>query len=268
MKIIRLHPLSIPPYPLLDDHALSKGELKGGYTGVKKFERAEALFEIGLSEDALSELIFISKTTTSIEDILYIGSKLQDIGEYRYLVILANRLPAIETVHHLRYPHAYWNIVEPVSQQYSIDPFLVLSVMREESTFDPNARSTAGALGLMQLMPQTAFRLNRDLHLRITNVSQVCNVRNNIHVGTFYLSTLIREFGSYAYALAAYNAGEEKVRKWIQKGNYKSVDEFIEDIPYNETRNYVKKVMTTFFEYKRPSGNNEAIKKPEEMGRL
>lgn len=247
---------------------LSKGELKGGYTGVKKFERAEALFEIGLSEDALSELIFISKTTTSIEDILYIGSKLQAIGEYRYLVILANRLPAIETVHHLRYPHAYWDIVEPVSQQYSIDPLLVLSVMREESTFDPNARSTAGALGLMQLMPQTAFRLNRDLHLRITNVSHVCNVRNNIHVGTFYLSTLIREFGSYAYALAAYNAGEEKVRKWIQKGNYKSVDEFIEDIPYNETRNYVKKVMTTFFEYKRPSGNNEAIKKPEEMGRL
>jgi soluble lytic murein transglycosylase len=247
---------------------LSKGELKGSYTGVKKFERAEALFEIGLSEDALSELIFISKTTTSIEDILYIGSKLQAIGEYRYLVILANRLPAIETVHHLRYPHAYWNIVEPVSQQYSIDPFLVLSVMREESTFDPNAKSTAGALGLMQLMPQTAFRLNRDLHLRITNVSHVCNVRNNIHVGTFYLSTLIREFGSYAYALAAYNAGEEKVRKWIQKGNYKSVDEFIEDIPYNETRNYVKKVITTFFEYKRPSGNNEAIKKPDEMGRL
>ena len=247
---------------------LSKVELKGGYTGVKKFERAEALFEIGLSKDALSELLFISKTATSIEDILYIGSKLQAIGEYRYLVILANRLPAIETVHHLRYPHAYWNIVEPVSQQYSIDPFLVLSVMREESTFDPNARSTAGALGLMQLMPQTAFRLNRDLHLRITNVSHVCNVRNNIHVGTFYLSTLIREFGSYAYALAAYNAGEEKVRKWIQKGNYKSVDEFIEDIPYNETRNYVKKVMTTFFEYKRPSGNNEAIKKPDEMGRL
>ncbi|HLA00618.1 MAG TPA: transglycosylase SLT domain-containing protein, partial [Thermodesulfovibrionales bacterium] len=203
---------------------LSKGELKGGYTGVKKFERAEALFEIGLSKDALSELLFISKNSTSIEDILYIGSKLQAIGEYRYLVILANRLPAIETVHHLRYPHAYWNIVEPLSQQYSIDPFLVLSVMREESTFDPNARSTAGALGLMQLMPQTAFRLNRDLHLRITNVSHVCNVRNNIHVGTFYLSTLIREFGSYAYALAAYNAGEEKVRKWIQKGNYKSID--------------------------------------------
>jgi soluble lytic murein transglycosylase len=247
---------------------LSNVGLKGVDKVVKKFERAEVLFELGFSKDALSELIFISKTTTSIEDILYIGSRFQDLGEYKHLISLTERLPAIETVHHLRYPHAYWNIVEPVSQQYSIDPFLVLSVMREESTFDPNARSTAGALGLMQLMPQTAFLLNRDLRLGITNASHIWDIKNNIHVGIFYLSTLIKEFGSYAHALAAYNAGEEKVRKWIQKGNYKSVDEFIEDIPYNETRNYVKKVMTTFFEYKRPSGNNEAIKKPKEMGRL
>jgi soluble lytic murein transglycosylase len=74
---------------------------------------------------------------------------------------------------------------------------------------------------------------------------------------------LIKEFGSYAYALAAYNAGEEKVRKWIQKGNYKSIDEFIEDIPYSETRNYVKRIMTTFFEYKRSSGEEETIKNPQ-----
>jgi soluble lytic murein transglycosylase len=251
---------SVPP--------LSNAGLKGVHKGDKKFERAEVLLEFGFSKDALSELIFISKTATSMEDVLYIGSRLQDLGEYKHLINLTQRLPAIETVHQLRYPHAYWNIVEPISQKYSIDPFLVLSVMREESTFDPDARSTAGALGLMQLMPQTAFRLNRDLRIGITNASHIRDIKNNIHVGTFYLSTLIKEFGSYAYALAAYNAGEEKVRKWIQKGNYKSVDEFIEDIPFNETRNYVKKVMTTFFEYKRPSGNHEAKKNPEELGRL
>jgi soluble lytic murein transglycosylase len=241
---------------------------KVGYRKNNKFERAEVLSELGFSRDALSELISISKTITSIEDILYVGSKLQDLGEYKYLVNLADRLPAIETVHHLRYPHAYWNIVEPASRIYSIDPFFVLSIMREESTFDPNARSTAGAVGLMQIMPQTAFRLNKYLHLGITNASHVWNIKNNIQIGTFYLSTLIREFGSCVHALAAYNAGEEKVKKWIQKGNYKSIDEFIEDIPYNETRNYVKRVLTTFFEYKRSLGNNETIKKSEEMGRL
>jgi soluble lytic murein transglycosylase len=248
--------------------ALRKAELKVGYTGLKKFERADVLFELGFSKDALSELIFISKTASSIEDILYVGSRLQDLGEYKYLIRLMARFPFVETVHHLRYPYAYWDIVEPVSQQHDIDPLLVLSVMREESTFDPGAKSGAGALGLMQLMPQTAFHLNRNLHLKLTNASHVWNIKNNIHIGAFYLSTLVKEFGSCAYALAAYNAGEERVRKWIQKGNYKSIDEFIEDIPYSETRKYVKRVMTTLFEYKRFSGNNEAIKNAEEMGRL
>jgi soluble lytic murein transglycosylase len=247
---------------------LSKEELKMRHMGIKKFERAEVLFELGFSKDARSELIFISKTASSIEDILYVGSRLQDLGEYKYSLRLAARFPFIETVHRLRYPYAYWDIVEPVSQQHDIDPLLVLSVMREESTFDPGAKSTAGALGLMQLMPQTAFQLNRNLHLKITNTSHVWNIKNNIHIGAFYLSTLVKEFGSCAYALAAYNAGEEKVRKWIQKGNYKSIDEFIEDIPYSETRNYVKRVMTTLFEYKRFPRNNESIKDAEEMGRL
>jgi soluble lytic murein transglycosylase len=239
-------------------HAVS---YKGPLLKPKKFDRIEVLFELGLSREALLELIHISKTTTSIEDIQYIGSKFQDIGEYKYLVSLTERLPYGESLHYLRYPYAYWDTVEAISQKHCIDPLLVLSVMREESTFNPDAKSSAGALGLMQLIPQTAFRLNSNLQLGITNTSQVCNIKNNIHLGTYYLSILIKEFGSYAYALAAYNAGEEKVRKWIQKGNYKSIDEFIEDIPYNETRNYVKRIITTFFEYRRSLGEEEAIKK-------
>lgn len=230
-----------------------------GYRGAKKFDRVEVLFELGLSREALSELIHISKTTTSIEDIQYIGSKFQDLGEYKYLVSLTEKLPYGESLHHLRYPYAYWDTVDAISEKHCIDPLLVLSVMREESTFDPDAKSSAGALGLMQLIPQTAFRLDSNLQLGITNTSQVSNIKNNIHLGTYYLSILIKEFGSYVYAVAAYNAGEEKVRNWIQKGNYKSIDEFIEDIPYAETRNYVKRVMTTFFEYKRVVGEAGAI---------
>jgi soluble lytic murein transglycosylase len=241
-------------------HAIS---LKGSTLKPKKFDRVEVLFELGLSREAFLELIHTSKATTSIEDLLYIGSKLQDIGEYRYLINLTERLPSAESLHHLYYPHAYWDIVEVTSQKHGVDPLLVLSVMREESTFDPNAKSAAGALGLMQLMPQTAFRLDGNLQLGITNLSHICNIKNNIHLGTYYLSILIKEFGSYAYALAAYNAGEEKVKKWIQKGDYKSIDEFIEDIPYSETRNYVKRIMTTFFEYKRSSEEEEAIKNPQ-----
>jgi soluble lytic murein transglycosylase len=87
----------------------------------------------------------------------------------------------------------------------------------------------------------------------------IVNVKNNLHFGIYLLSNLIKEFGSYSYALAAYNAGKESVRMWLQKGNHKSADEFIEDIPYQETRNYVKRVITTFFEYKRVSSTEDGV---------
>jgi len=230
----------------------------------KKFERFEALLELGLSEVALLELTHISKSATSSEDLLYIGLKFQDLEEYKYVVRLAERHPYEEGFHHLRYPRAYWDMVEVISEEYGVDPIMVLSLMREESLFDPHAKSPAGALGLMQLMPQTAFRLDNHLKLGIDNTSQIYNAANNIHLGTYYLSILMKEFNSYAYALAAYNAGEERVRSWIKKGNSSSIDEFIEDIPYRETRNYVKRVITSFFEYKRSSVGKKEIKNPFE----
>ncbi|MDH5201732.1 MAG: transglycosylase SLT domain-containing protein [Nitrospirota bacterium] len=220
-------------------------------SSLKKSERVEALFDLGLLREALSELIYLSRDHNSIEDILYIGSKFQELDEYKNMVNLAKKLPYTERLHHLLYPLAYWDSIEGLSKKYNIDPLLVLSVAREESRFDTKVRSPAGALGLMQLMPRTAYRISSKLKLRVHNTQQVYDVKNNLHIGIYYLSSLINEFGSYSYALAAYNAGEEAVRKWIQKGNYKSIDEFIEDIPYNETKNYVKRVITTFFEYKR-----------------
>ncbi len=219
----------------------------------QKNDRVEALFDLGLSKEALLELIYISENTSSMEDLLYICSKFQELEEYKYLVKLAVKVPHVEELRRFRYPLAYWAIVEGLSGRYSIDPLLVLSVVREESRFDPEARSIAGALGLMQIIPRTAYRLDNNLKLGINDSHEMLDVKNNLHLGIFYLRNLINEFGSYSHALAAYNAGEETVRKWLRKGNYKSADEFIEDIPYSETRNYVKRVITTFFEYKRIS---------------
>lgn len=217
----------------------------------QKDDRVEALFDLGLSKEALLELIYISKNTSSMEDLLYICSKFQELGEYKHSVRLAEKVPYTEELYPFWYPLAYWDIVKGLSGKYSIDPLLVLSVVREESRFDSEARSTAGALGLMQVMPQTAYRLDSRLKLGINGTSEIADTKNNLNIGICHLSYLIKEFGSYTYALAAYNAGEETVRKWLQKGNYKSADEFIEDIPYKETKNYVKRVITTFFEYKR-----------------
>jgi len=216
----------------------------------RKMDRVEALIELGFSKEALSELIYGSNDVDSIEDIPYLCSKFQELGNYRYSIRLAARVPYTEEMRSYLYPRVHWDIIEPLSERYDIDPLLVLSVIREESRFDPGARSTAGALGLMQLMPGTARRFGSTLKVKLKNSDDISEVKNNIRIGVCYLSHLIKEFGSYAYAIAAYNAGEDIVRQWLKKGQYKSADQFIEDIPYGETRNYVKKVLTSFFEYK------------------
>ena len=184
-------------------------------------------------------------------DIIYTCSKFQTLGAYEQVVRLAARVPYNEKVHRFVYPLAYDESITKLSRKYRIDPHLVLSVIREESRFDRDARSPAGALGLMQLMPYTAQRLDRILRVGIKGTHDILDVNNNLHLGIYYLSQLVREFGSYPPAVAAYNAGEKAVRKWKKLGNYPSSDVFIEDIPYSETKKYVKRVLTTYFQYKR-----------------
>lgn len=221
-------------------------------------ERADILMELGMKKDAAAELIHISRKTSNVDELVLLCSKLQGIGEYRKSINLMTRLPDREQAHDILYPLAYWPVIEEASARYGIDPFIVLSVAREESRFDPEARSVAGALGLMQIMPQTAYNLDRRLNLNITTTEHIYDVRININLGSYYLSSLFKEFGSLPIALAAYNAGEDVVRKWLKKDNYKSYDEFIEDIPYTETRNYVKRVITTYSEYLRFTGEKDA----------
>lgn len=217
----------------------------------KKNERIETLIELGFSQEALAEMVYVSKNTVSLEDIFYLCAKFQEMGEYSNVVRTAAKAPYSDELHRFLYPLAYRGTVERLAKKYSIDSLLVFSIMREESRFDSSAKSPAGAFGLMQLMPRTASRIDRNLKLGIKCSRDLFESEKNIHIGIYYLSRLVEEFGSYPYAIAAYNAGEEAVRRWLQKGKYRSTDEFIEDIPYLETRNYVKRVITTFFEYKR-----------------
>jgi soluble lytic murein transglycosylase len=225
----------------------------------KRIERIDGLLELGLFKEAVSEIIHVSKKTSSIDDMEYICSKLQELGQYKHSVRLAVKVRGARELNQFLYPLAHWDIVEGLSEKFGIDPFLVLAVVREESRFDEEARSSAGAMGLMQLMPGTAYRFDKKLRLGIKNSHDILDVKNNLSVGALYLGNLIKEFGSYAPAIASYNAGEEVVRKWLKTGRYKSADEFIEDIPYIETRNYVKRVLTTFIEYKRLFSSGDVI---------
>lgn len=176
---------------------------------------------------------------------------------------LITKAPFSEELHELFYPLVYWPAVEEASKRNSIDPFLILSVMREESRFDPEARSIAGAVGLMQLMPHTAKRFRKQMDHAI----DLRDAGTNIIIGSCYLKHLLRTFGSIPVALAAYNAGEEAVKEWL-KNNYSKTDEFIEDIPYPETQNYVKKVLTSYFEYLRASDKADISEAQKIIGNL
>ncbi len=220
---------------------------------IRKSERVEAMISLNMQKEAVIELLFASRKIDTPEDLVYVITKLQELGEYKQAISLATKIPYSEKMHKFWYPLAYWDSVEPIAKKYNIDPLVALSVMREESRFDASAKSTAGAYGLMQLMPQTAYRLDRSLKLGINRPSQLTIIRNNIHLGSFYLRSLFNDFHSLPHVLAAYNAGEMAVRMWQARGNYGSADEFIEDIPYAETRNYVKKVLTSYFQYKKLS---------------
>lgn len=219
-------------------------------------ERFRVLVELDMREDAISELVRISRHVSRPDALVYLCHALQNAGAYKRAISLISRF-AEQTpqgsgqmnIYDILYPIAYWPTVREISEHNTLDPLLLLSVMREESRFDPRARSVAGALGLMQIMPHTARALDRRLNLDISDDAAIYDVKTNIAIGGYYLNSLLKEFGSLPVALAAYNAGHDRVREWIKEGNYRSFDEFVEDIPYDETKNYVKRVLLTYATY-------------------
>ncbi|MEM7562755.1 MAG: transglycosylase SLT domain-containing protein, partial [Pseudomonadota bacterium] len=144
----------------------------------------------------------------------------------------------------LRFPTPYKTQVMALAQKRKLDPSLIYGVMRRESLFDPFARSSVGALGLMQLMPSTAKRVAQRIGMKKTRKSDILSVENNIRLGTHYLKTVMNRFdNNVALAAAAYNAGPRNVRRWLPKDSVMSADLWVETVPFKETRNYVQAVL-------------------------
>jgi soluble lytic murein transglycosylase len=212
--------------------------------------RIDALLELGLADEAAAEINLMAASAVSDEKIIEMAYRLKDMKRYREAILLARRLPEEKRPDDILYPLAYWPAVKGASSMHSVDPFLLLSVIREESRFDRNALSPAGAMGLMQLMPRVAEHTSHRLSMSLNGTDSIYDTDNNIILGSYCLSSLIKKFESVPAALAAYNAGERRVRGWLEKGDYESTDEFIEDIPYKETRQYIKRIITTYFRYR------------------
>jgi len=168
----------------------------------------------------------------------------------RPLFVQGGGSPPIREYWQCVYPLAYWEAVRPEAAAQGLDPFLVAALIREESAFAPRAVSRTGARGLMQLMPQTAERTARAARLPFEGAEALERPEVNIRIGTLHLAELLRELeGRSSLALAAYNAGKSPLLRWLQRYGFQDEEEFIEDIPYSETRNYVKRVLGSHERY-------------------
>ncbi len=144
----------------------------------------------------------------------------------------------------LRFPMAYKNIVLSQSKKNNVEAPWVYGVLRQESAFMADARSGAGAMGLMQLMPGTGRLTARHLNFRIRSNRDLLNVNTNIRLGSAYLRRMLdRNEGNGVLATASYNAGPNRVKKWLPNQDMPS-DVWVDTIPYKETRSYVKRVMS------------------------
>ena len=151
----------------------------------------------------------------------------------------------------MSYPRAYLQWVNLFSEKYLLDRYLAWSVMREESAFRPSVVSKAYAIGLMQMIPQTGKEVASLLGKTDFHPENLKDPMTNIEFGILYLKNRMEEFGgNMIYTLASYNAGPDAVNRWRKWGDTLAPDEFIELIPYDETRDYVKKVMTSYWIYR------------------
>jgi soluble lytic murein transglycosylase len=219
------------------------------------------LLAAGLYDDALSELRFATRTWGQAPAIdATIAWVYYRKGELRRAITLMRRaypqhltsygqeLPP--EILQVIFPLTYWDWIRKYSAPRNLDPYVVAALIAQESTFDAKIRSSANAWGLMQIVPATGRRLARTLGITRFSTPVLTNPETNIKLGTLYFSKLVEQFGGTHYALASYNAGESRVVRWRAERPGLDQDEFIDDIPFPETQNYVKRILGTAEDYR------------------
>jgi soluble lytic murein transglycosylase len=230
-----------------------------------RFARVDLLRRIGLVEYAWEELEDVVQSSVGDPIGLY-GASSAYVRDERYhlaLRIVRRHFGALSTSGDPALPRAFWEVIYPfgwrdevgeAAKRAGLDPFLVAAIVREESSYYPRAVSRAGARGLMQLMPSTAKPMADVRGLAFEDGGVLDNPRANLDIGTAFLAGLVKEFGDARLAIAAYNAGPKRVRDWWKARRTGDMEAFVEQIPYDETRQYVKRVTLSWAEYRRLYG--------------
>jgi soluble lytic murein transglycosylase len=228
----------------------------------RRLQVAERLFGLGLFAEAGAEADrFVREKHGRFGEMALALAVYQRAERYDRAATLAEsllgyraRLNSPRELLAAAYPIAYPDQVYSSAARAGLDPYFLLAIMRRESLFRPDTRSAAGAVGLLQLLPATARRASIVLGRSIPADSDMANPAVAIDLGAWYLSELVGRFGDPAIAAAAYNAGPRIAAPWVVKGAGEPLDEWVESIPYRETRRYVKAVSSAWSAYRLLAG--------------
>lgn len=227
-----------------------------------QLERVRILLEAGLEDDLRFELAQLQREVRGLEDRLRLASFYSEVGDYAS----AQKIIVSSYEHSLRYgvqpgqeeawwyawPQAYASLVEgSIPEHARIDSALVYAIMREESGYRPRVVSSAGARGLLQIMPKTGEQLAKKIGYKKFEADDLFQPEVNIALGAFYLNELTLKFqGRASAAIGSYNAGPDAVATWIKDYAGIADDEWVELIPYDQTQGYVKRVLRSLHLYR------------------
>ena len=230
------------------------------------YQKAKLLGNGGLIDLAVREL---DKAASDDQDKSWAPAETAqlyiDTGHYdRAIEVMKHSVPSYFAVDIPTLPREYWEALFPrpfwpdlkkFSVANGLDPYLVASLIRQESEFNPVAVSRANAVGLMQLLPRTGKLVAHQAAMKHYNPSQLYTAPVNLELGTRYFRGMVDKFGgSFEQALAAYNAGSDRVDEWMGQGKYRDAAEFVESIPFTETREYVQAIMRNASVYRQLYG--------------
>ena len=226
--------------------------------------RVSALRDLGLRELETPELRAVESYIGANRELQrFVLAELQNAGAWFDAIQMAVRMAARgeidrSTAERIRYPRGFWDLIAAAADHHRLDPYLVTALVRQESLFNPQARSISDARGLMQLLPSTANRYAVDAGINGSAVD-LYDPNVSIQLGTIYLHDLMGMFGGDIFkVVAAYNAGEHSVFQWNARYPGDN-DQWVENIGFRETRDYVKKVIGGMREYHQLYGSPSAV---------
>jgi soluble lytic murein transglycosylase len=223
------------------------------------FQKAEVLRALGFQDLSNRELQYIEAKTRNRTYLQTLIEKYEAgnayyrssyIAEVYYDSERRKGLNPSNSAWKKAYPQAFNKTVTNAASEFGIPASVIWAIMRTESFFRPTVKSSVGAMGLMQVMPLTGQKMAEMMDLSTFKVPQLLEPEVNVRVGTKYIQRLSKMFnGSLPLIAAGYNAGPHRVYTWLRSFGNLSMDEFIEHIPFNQTRGYAKKVVRSYYIY-------------------